>query len=98
MRAWGTRAATREAQARVRAWTQVRFDLPAECAVMVSELACTLPGCPPLETVVVFWTPDGRRHLFKVFKPATEVTTEDLPFSWLREALVAVEGDTGECC
>ena len=23
---------------------------------MVAEVACAVPGCPPLETVVAFWT------------------------------------------
>jgi nitrate reductase delta subunit len=46
------------AVAQVEAWVRERFRLPPEATVMVSELACQMPGCPPLETVVTFWT-DG---------------------------------------
>ena len=70
---------------RIRAWTRARFGLPEDAAIMVSQIACGLPGCPPLETVVVFWT--DRRHRFKVFKRLPEVIEEDLPFGWLKDAL-----------
>jgi nitrate reductase delta subunit len=70
---------------RIRAWTRARFALPEEAVIVVSEIACGLPGCPPIETVVVFWT--DRRHRFKVFKPVAAVTEDDLPFAWLKDAL-----------
>src|SRR5262245_17566993 len=56
-----------EAIERVRACVQRRFSLAPETAIMVSEVACNLPGCPPLETVVAFWENDQRHH-FKLFK------------------------------
>ncbi len=86
---------------RVRAWTRERFSLADEVPMMVSELACTLPGCPPRETVVAFWTTqDGqeRRHHFKVFKPAAEVVPDDLPPAWLKDALVIPPGGDCDCC
>ena len=46
---------------RVRAWTRERFTLPADAAILVSEVSCALPGCPPRETVVAFWTKDEQR-------------------------------------
>src|SRR5256885_12878890 len=52
-----------------------------------SEVACALPGCPPLETVVAFWTDADTRHHFKVFKPVAEVAPDDLPPAWLKNAL-----------
>jgi hypothetical protein len=82
---------------RVRDWVRERFGLADEVAIMVNELACTLPGCPPRETVVAFWTAPERRHHFKVFKPAAEVVTDDLPPAWLKDALVVAEGDC-DCC
>ena len=82
---------------RVRGWVRERFGLAADIAIMVNELACTLPGCPPRETVVAFWTAPERRHHFKVFKPAAEVVTDDLPPAWLKDALVVAEGDC-DCC
>lgn len=89
-------AAQVEAIERVRAWTRERFKLADEVPVMVAEIACGLPGCPPLETVVAFWTADDKRHQFKLFKPVREVVRDDLPFSWLINSLVA-SGEL-DCC
>ena len=62
-----------EALDRVKEWTRGRFKLPADAAILVSQIACGLPGCPPLETVIAFWTANDTRHQFKVFKPVAEV-------------------------
>jgi hypothetical protein len=83
---------------RVKGWTRERFKLPPEAAILVAEVSCTLPGCPPLETVVAFWTANDQRHQFKLFKPVAEVVPDDLPPSWMKNALVAIEGAGGECC
>ena len=81
---------------RVRTWTRERFKLADHVPVVVAEIACGLPGCPPLETVVAFWTADDRRHQFKLFKPVQEVASDDLPFAWLIDSLVASE--FCDCC
>jgi hypothetical protein len=81
---------------RVRAWTRERFGLADVLPVVVAEIACGLPGCPPLETVVGFWTEDDRRHQFKLFKPVAEVVYDDLPFAWLKDALLSTGED--DCC
>jgi nitrate reductase delta subunit len=83
---------------RVREWTRVRFQLGDTAAIMVAEVACGLPGCPPLETAVAFWTEGDRRHHFKVFKPVTEVVEDDLPPGWMKSALIALDGLECECC
>ena len=64
-------------QERVRTWTREHFKLADDETIMVSELPCSDPGCPPVETHVVFWTQAGRRP-FKVFKPLAEVVPDDL--------------------
>ena len=90
-------AADPEAIARVREWVRERFKLSADAAIMVSELSCRVPGCPPLETVVAFWENDARHH-FKLFKPVAEVTSDNLPFAWMKESLIVPEGFGCECC
>ena len=90
-------AAQLEAIARVRDWVRARFTLAPDAAILVSQVACNLPGCPPLETVVAFWENEQRHH-FKLFKPVAEVTLDNLPFAWMKEALVAPEGFGCECC
>ena len=86
-----------EAIARVREWVRERFKLSGEAPIMVSEITCSLPGCPPLETVVAFWENEARHH-FKIFKPVAEVTSDNLPFAWMKESLVVPEGFGCECC
>jgi hypothetical protein len=81
---------------RVRTWTRERFKVADKVPIVVAEIACGLPGCPPLETVVAFWTADDRRHQFKLFKPVQEVARDDLPFAWLMDSLAASE--ISDCC
>jgi len=83
---------------RVKAWTLARFNLPAQATVLVSEISCALPGCPPLHTVVAFWSEDGQRYQLKLFKPVAQVIADDLPPGWMRRALVALDGMGDECC
>ncbi len=90
------------ALARVREWVRRRFKLSEDAAILVSEVECKLPGCPPLETVVAFWTKDpvegDKRYHFKLFKKVSEVVYDDLPFAWLLDTLVVPEGFACECC
>ena len=95
-------AAPSPACAHVEALTRARFDLNSGETVVVSEVASGLPGCPPLETVIAFWTdlPDGstQRHHTKVFKPAHEVLADDLPPLWMKPALVVAPNFICDCC
>jgi len=86
-----------EALEQVRQWTRERFELPTEAVILVAEIACTLPGCPPLETVVAFWL-DHKRHQFKIFKRPTEVILEDLPPAWLKDVLAGSDAVDFGCC
>ena len=88
----------REALRRIKDWTRARFRLPEDATILVTELACAVPGCPPVDTVVAFWTEGDRRHHFKVFKPAAEVTEDDLPPGWMKDRLVADEVFGCPCC
>ena len=86
-----------QAVERVADWTRERFSLPQEAAISVAEVACSLPGCAPLETVVMFWVAE-QRYEFKLFKPVAEVAVGDLPYAWLKDALAVQEGIGWECC
>jgi hypothetical protein len=87
----------RHALNRVREWTRLRFALREETTILVSELACALPGCPPLETIIAFWDNEQRYH-FKVFKPVAEIASEDLPFSWQKDSLAVPADFVCDCC
>ncbi|HXW40021.1 MAG TPA: hypothetical protein VEK75_02375 [Xanthobacteraceae bacterium] len=82
---------------RVRSWTRTRFALAGDETVMVSEIACTVPGCPPIETHIVFWSALGRHH-YKIFKPLAAVVEDDLPPAFMKNALLALDALDCECC
>ena len=90
--------AHRAALKRVKAMVRERFRLGDNDVILVTELACQVPGCPPLETVIAFWGEDERRRHYKVFKPVEEVVEEDLPPWWMKDALVQEEVFGCPCC
>ena len=47
-------------------------------AIVVNQLQCTEPGCPPVETVVALLRAGQSPRQVKIHKPATEVTEDDL--------------------
>lgn len=76
------------AMEQLKAWTRERFALPENAIIVVIETACTEPGFPPLETIVVFRTPPANSHNFKVFKPLAEIVPDDLPPAWMKDAII----------
>jgi hypothetical protein len=84
------------ASERVTGWVRARFALAEEAVVLVSEVSCQLPGCPPVETMIAIWTDPETRYRTKIFKPVADVTEDDLPPKWYLPALV----DDGSiwCC
>ena len=87
----------RAALARVKEYVRENFRLGDE-TILVTELACQVPGCPPLETVIAFWGADEKRRHYKVFKPVTEVVMEDLPPWWMKDALIEEPIFGCPCC
>jgi hypothetical protein len=83
------------AASRVKAWTRSRF---GDVTVLVTELESALPGFPPLQTVVAFWSAERKHYHFKVFKPLEEVLEEDVPPPWYRDALAVTPGTDCGCC
>ena len=93
----GPRGSELDALDRVRGWVRDRFKLTDDETIMVSQVSCAIPGCPPIETLVVFWTAAGRHH-FKIFKPLADVIEDDLPPAFMKNALVVPDGADCECC
>ena len=86
-----------DAVERLRDWTRERFALGEGDTIVVTENARALPGFPPRETVVGFWTADGTRHHYRVFKRIEDVAPEDVPPAWLKASL-AWDGFDCDCC
>ncbi|MBM6594891.1 hypothetical protein [Microvirga pudoricolor] len=64
-----------EALAQVKAWC--RAALP-EASYAVNEIACTDPGCPGIETVILVMEPGRKTRAVKVQKPLDEVSEQDV--------------------
>ena len=52
--------------------------LDDDTAVMVRQLACAEPGCPPLETVVAVLPMEGQARRWTLHQPADLITEDDL--------------------
>jgi hypothetical protein len=64
--------------AAIKEWAVEVFRLPAEASVMVTELRCTEPGCPPLETVIAILDQPGQPRQFKIHKAIADVAFADV--------------------
>ena len=54
------------------------FDAAEDDVIVVSELKCSEPGCPPLETVVVLLKAGAQPRQIKLHKAAVDVNEDDL--------------------
>jgi hypothetical protein len=60
----------------IRAWISARLQLTTDAVILVSELRCTEPGCPPLETMIAIMT--GKRRQFKIHKSLAAISAVDI--------------------
>jgi hypothetical protein len=61
----------------IKSWVAEAFALPEGATVLVTELRCAEPGCPPLETVIAILS-DRERRQFKLHKSAAEIDRADI--------------------
>jgi hypothetical protein len=73
----------------VKRWVRELFALADEVTVMVTELRCSEPGCPPLETVIAILTENGNRQ-HKLHKSIEEVAEDDVR-SLVADAVPSIE-------
>ena len=64
--------------AQLKSWVQQQLSLPDDAVVMVSELRCSEPGCPPLETVIAVLDGPGSKRQYKFHKGVGDVTRKDI--------------------
>lgn len=62
----------------IKEWVRRWLSLNESTTVIVTELRCTEPGCPPLETVIAVLTAPGSTRQFKLHKSVAEVKAEDI--------------------
>ncbi|AEH10698.1 MULTISPECIES: hypothetical protein [Protofrankia] len=62
---------------KLRGWIRSALDLDEEATVLVAQLACAEPGCPPVETVLAALPAAGRRSV-TLPGPAARLTESDV--------------------
>lgn len=63
---------------RVKDLARKALPVSPETAFAVNEIACTDPGCPGLETVILVMEPGRKTRALKIAKALNEVTEEDI--------------------
>jgi hypothetical protein len=70
----------------IKAWVIEALALSEDTTVMVTELACKEPGCPPIETVIAVLRGPGDTTQFKSHRAAVELD-KDTVVTLVRRAL-----------
>lgn len=60
----------------LKTWVYDCLALDEATPISISQLKCTEPGCPPLETVIAVMTQPPQTY--KIHRPATELDQADL--------------------
>ena len=62
----------------IKQWVQASLALPPETTILITELTCTEPGCPPLETVIALLRGPGDNVQQKIHRSIAEVTKDEI--------------------
>jgi len=62
----------------IKQWVKAAWALPQSATVMVAEVECAEPGCPPRETVIAVFDADGTPRQSKLHKAMNDVTDRDI--------------------
>jgi hypothetical protein len=73
-----TRRGTPAGTAQVKGWVREAFSLSPEASVLVGEIRCSKPGCPPRETVIAMLVPGSPPIEHKLLKPIAEICRDDV--------------------
>ncbi|TKB95403.1 MAG: hypothetical protein E8D41_01245 [Nitrospira sp.] len=74
----GRRSIDPEQSDRIKSWARETWALSGEATVMVTELECREPGCPPIETVIALLEGPGKTRQYKIHKSAAEISRPDV--------------------
>jgi hypothetical protein len=74
----GRRSIDRDQSDRIKIWARETWTLSGEATVMVTELECREPGCPPIETVIAVLEGPGKTRQYKIHKSAAEINRPDV--------------------
>jgi hypothetical protein len=67
-----------EIRQKIKEWVAACLSDSSQIQVLVTELECAEPGCPPKETVIALIYPNAVPRQFKIFKAIVDVTEADV--------------------
>jgi hypothetical protein len=62
----------------VKTWVAEVLHTDEETAVLVTEMRCTTPDCPPVKTVIALMQPEQPIRQYKIHKPLQDITLDDV--------------------
>lgn len=62
----------------IRYWTRQNLDIPQQAPIIVKEVPCVKPGCPPIETAIMAILKGEPPRFYKIQKSINEVTFDDV--------------------
>jgi G3E family GTPase len=62
----------------IRYWMRQNFQFPKEAPIVIKEVPCVKPGCPPIETAIVAILKNEPPRLFKVQRTINEITFDNV--------------------
>ncbi|NJK81855.1 MAG: hypothetical protein HC893_12510 [Chloroflexaceae bacterium] len=64
--------------AAIKQWVSATFGLDDQTTILVTELRCSEPGCPPLETVIALLRPNRPPQQYKLPQALPDITAADV--------------------
>lgn len=64
--------------ARIKTWATEVLGVDHDATILVTELRCTEPGCPPLETVIAVLRDGGAPEQHKIHRAIADVVEADV--------------------
>lgn len=63
---------------RIKDWVREVLAPGDDVTILVSELTCSEPGCPPIETVIALFKGREEPTKYKIHRASADVTREDV--------------------
>jgi len=63
---------------RIKEWVREVLAPGEDVTILVSELSCSEPGCPPVETVIALFRGREDTTKYTIHRPSAEVTRDDI--------------------
>jgi len=62
----------------IRYWTRQNLEFPPDAPIVVKEVPCVRPGCPPIETAIMVFLKGEPPRFYKIQKTINETTFDDI--------------------